>query len=342
MKTKRRLTLLAVLLTATMLLPLASCMPMSPFGETGRTESTPVVTTQAPLLQNVPQGDLTNTVTAQLWSVNNEIYESLQEVALNADKLSNSDGKRHVPIYRVTSKEELEAFQLESELNGCFSGEYAFYEILLGVDETLFEENDILMVSFSSGSGSNEYEFISIERQDDRLSARFMWIYDDGFGTDDMEYWLGLIAVPKGALLYLNEYDAILDYEEAPAEATEKRGKPIQHTEAMIALRAKCSKYNERWMSEFHNIFRDVYERDRIRRGDTYSILMRVMPDTSDEMVRAMVMQAGIEGDVKPVTVGTRKFCRFYATAEQLETLARNNVDPIIDITYCYPLERNE
>ena len=337
MKRKLILNIFAVLLAVAMLLPLAACAPTGQ-SSVGTTEKTPTVATEEPARQPVPQGDLTELVSAQLWRVNHSLVDSLRAVALNAD----GAGERFVPICRVGSKEELAAFQPEGELQGHFyGGSVAFYELMLGIDETLFEENDILMVSFMSGSGSYEYEFMSLTRQEDRLVARFMQIYPgkNAAVTADIACWLGLIAVPKNALLYLTEYDVILDHEDSFAEATEKRGAPIPHTEAMLALQAKCRKYDEKWMSKLAGVFSKIYKNDRVRKGDTYSILLRVTQETSDEMVREMVRQAGIEAEVQPISVGKVKLCRFYATAEQLEALARNNVEQIVEISYLYLLQ---
>lgn len=336
MKRKLILNIFAVLLAVAMLLPLAACAPTGQ-SSVGTTEETPTVATEEPARQPVPQGDLTELVSAQLWSVNNQMVDSLREVALNAD----GAGEWFVPICRVGSKEELAAFQPEEELRGYLSGDTAFYELMLGVDETLFEENDILMVSFMSSSGSYEYEFMSLTRQEDRLVARFMQIYPgkNAMVTADIECWLALLAVPKNALLYLTEYDVILDYEDSFAEATEKRGAPIQHTEAMLALQAKCRKYDEKWMFKLAFIFSKVYKNDRVLKGDTYSILLHVRQETSDETVREMVRLAGIEEEVQPISVGKVKLCRFYATAEQLEALARNNVEQIVEISYLYLLQ---
>ncbi len=316
MKNKWILSLLAVLLMTAMLLPLASCAPS---GQAGT--ETPVVTTAEPVPPSTPQGDLSEMVSCRFKVINEYIYNSLVEAALNGDDLSSETAQPILPICQVESKDELKAFQPPAGF-----GQSIFHIILGSVDESVFEENALLLVGIRSDAVSIKFDFHSLTRQDRKLDARFLQRYYIGEATGDETFRLGLLTVPKSALLGVNDYDALLEYEEPLPDPLAEL---VPHTEAMLALIEKCKNFDEDWMEKIRDVLGDVYVGDQVRVGDTYRIFIQFEEVLADEEVIQMMAEAGVEKEIRPHLIGKDQYCGFYATAEQIEAIAKNNVEKI-------------
>lgn len=130
------------------------------------------------------------------------------ENALNFEKLNNKHEKS-MPIYRVDTKEELDAFKENyNDQLGIGSDDE---ELIAKYDDKFFKDNSLLIVYVESGSGSIEYAFDSMSFTKDSVCVHIVATNDPRFGTCDMAGWLITVAVPDSLLKDCTSFDAVYD-----------------------------------------------------------------------------------------------------------------------------------
>ena len=130
------------------------------------------------------------------------------ENALNFEKLEDKN-RKGMPIYRVDTKEELDAFKENyNDQLGIGSDDE---ELIAKYDDKFFKDNSLLIVYVESGSGSIEYAFDSMSFTKDSVCVHIVTTNDPRFGTCDMAGWLITVAVPDSLLKGCTSFDAVND-----------------------------------------------------------------------------------------------------------------------------------
>ena len=134
----------------------------------------------------------------------------IASLALNADAIAN--GSRQLPMYRIDDIQDVEGF--ETKFAGCFSfygnGEGSFSGIMAEYDEKFFENNSIIIVYVTSGSGSNRFGVSSVSSVNGVFSVEIANTYSPEIGTCDMAGWFMIIEVADEDLNSCTEFKATI------------------------------------------------------------------------------------------------------------------------------------
>lgn len=165
-------------------------------------ESDPV-----PPPENGPVKTLGTTVSWVNWTDDSSIYFG----ALNRDKMQISS-VLHVPIYKFDTKDDLDHFQsaFRSILSlECSYGEApSFLDATAKYDEAFFEENSLMLVYVTSGSGSDRFGVKQVCCDNGVFWIQVEQTNNPEIGTCDMAGWFITVAVPDSVVAGCTEFDA--------------------------------------------------------------------------------------------------------------------------------------
>lgn len=131
--------------------------------------------------------------------------------ALNRDKMYMSS-VHHLPVYKCDTAEELDAFNdtysplIQDSLHLDEVPQYR--DVITGYDGNFFDENSLVIVYLTSGSGSLTYGVESIFCDGKTFVVHVERTNDPECGTDDMVGWLIAVAVPDSMIEGCGEIDA--------------------------------------------------------------------------------------------------------------------------------------
>ena len=137
---------------------------------------------------------------------------NIAEGALNLDKLSVS-GVQHLPIYKVESVAELDAFKQGWSLNfdqDC-SEAPSFNSVTSAYSDEFFAENTLLVIYVSSTSGSYRYGVWDVYIEGGELCVHVERTNDKGPASEDMSGWFITIEIPDKMLEGVTSFDADLN-----------------------------------------------------------------------------------------------------------------------------------
>ena len=144
------------------------------------------------------------------WEDLNEIYAK----ALNSDTFTQSS-VWHLPIYKLDTQADLIAFK--AAIDGILSVDQSYDEIpsfndaMAKYDEAFFEENALMLVYVTAGSGTYRFGVDSVEFADGRFCIHVKRTKKPGFFTEDMAGWFITVAIPDHVANACFKFDADLD-----------------------------------------------------------------------------------------------------------------------------------
>ncbi len=141
--------------------------------------------------------------------IGNEIFTS----ALNKDSVLTS-GEEHLPIFRCQSMAELKRFVSDYEGSLVFSIEHgdgpSFESISKKYDDIFFEDNELLLIYISAGSGSYRFGLDSLDIGGQAATVRVKRLNNPAAVTMDLAGWLMSVGVNREMLKGCTEFDATL------------------------------------------------------------------------------------------------------------------------------------
>ena len=156
-----------------------------------------------------PVGPITTEVTYVGW--NDELI--VWDDAFNKVTIFLSNAI-HLPVYKIESVEELEAFENKFADTMTFDQwhddiDAPFDVLATAFDDEYFKGNVLLITYVSGGSGSFRYGVNDVSFDNGTLCVNVVQTYKPDVYTDDMAGWLFLTIVPKQRLLGIEKYDAV-------------------------------------------------------------------------------------------------------------------------------------
>jgi hypothetical protein len=143
------------------------------------------------------------------WTEDSEIYSS----CLNADKIP-VDSEKHVPVYRIDTKKDLDLFKDKFKNSLSFDSGYnempSFNEGTATYDDRFFNDHSLLLAYVTSGSGSFRFEVRAVIVNGTSLfmsisQANFPEVY-----TSDMAGWLMIAEIADADIKDVTDFDALM------------------------------------------------------------------------------------------------------------------------------------
>lgn len=134
--------------------------------------------------------------------------------ALNTGKMAISS-VQHLPIYRFDTLDDLERFK--QSFGNVLSMEQgydevpSFNEVIAGYDAVFFDENALMLVYVSAGSGSYRFGVSSVYCDGTSFCIHVEQTNHPEAVTDDMAGWFITAAVPDSMIEGCTEFDADLN-----------------------------------------------------------------------------------------------------------------------------------
>ena len=145
------------------------------------------------------------------WTDASEIYTG----ALNAEKIAISS-VQHLPIYKFDTLEDLEQFKLDFGevfvMDRSYNEAPSFNHTTEPYDGTFFEENTLMLVYVTAGSGSYRFGVDSVFCDGNSFCIHVEQVNEPEVGTDDMAGWFVTVAVPDSMVTDCTEFDADLNH----------------------------------------------------------------------------------------------------------------------------------
>lgn len=199
----------ALALALTLTLTLTGC---------GNKEQAPNINTTESEKQPMPSTELhrnssADYETAVSWVNYSDDASELYDSALNSDKMTISS-VRHLPIFKCSSADDLAQFKSDFSEVLDFSAQYdevePFDETEKRYNAAFFEENALLLVYLTAGSGSYRYGVDSLYTDSDNVVVHIKQVNEVEAGTCDMAGWLICISIPKDIIKTCTTFDADL------------------------------------------------------------------------------------------------------------------------------------
>lgn len=150
------------------------------------------------------------TVSYANWTEESEIYIR----ALNTNKMALSS-VLHLPIYKFSTLEELEQFKFAFgevlTMDSGYDEVPSFNDVTADYDETFFNENALMLVYVSAGSGTYRFGVNSVFCNGDSFCIHVEQLNNPEVVTEDMAGWFITVAVPDSMVANCSEYDADLN-----------------------------------------------------------------------------------------------------------------------------------
>ena len=131
--------------------------------------------------------------------------------ALNRDKASES-GSKHFPVFKADTKKDLEDFKSTYgkflAMNQKYDEIPSFNNATAGYDEAFFENNSLLMIYVTSGSGSFRYGVSGVSVENGELCVHVKLTRAPEIGTCDMAGWFIAVEVEDGTVHGCISFDA--------------------------------------------------------------------------------------------------------------------------------------
>lgn len=133
--------------------------------------------------------------------------------ALNINKMTDSS-VLHLPIFKCSSAEELAQFKSDYSDILDFSAQYdefaSFDETGKKYDTAFFEENTLLLVYLTAGSGSCRFGVDSLDVDEKNVAVHIKQVNEFEVGTCDMAGWLICVSLSKDAVKTCTAFDSDL------------------------------------------------------------------------------------------------------------------------------------
>lgn len=131
--------------------------------------------------------------------------------ALNGGKASES-GSKHFPIFKADTKKDLEDFKSTYgsmlSMNQKYDEIPSFNKATEGYDDAFFENNSLLMIYVTSGSGSLRYGVSGVSIENGELCVHVKLTNNPEIGTCDMAGWLIAVEIEDGTVRSCISFDA--------------------------------------------------------------------------------------------------------------------------------------
>lgn len=193
---------------------LALGIALASFGceKNGQTANTAPLTTESRSTETAENTEMSYDVTVA-WVNYASDAGRLYMSSLNKEKMAISS-VMHLPIFKCESVEELERFRSDYADLLDFSAEYdeveAFDKVSVKFDSAFFEENTLLPIYLTAGSGSYRYGVDSVQLGAGGLSVHIRQTNEVEFGTCDMAGWLICVSLPNSLTESCTSFDADL------------------------------------------------------------------------------------------------------------------------------------
>lgn len=200
---KNRMLLLLALLLA---LPLTGCPARAPASSADPPSAAP---SEGPALYDLTGQAFDLSLSYANWAEGPAASFGAQ----NGDRLAWDDA-RHLPIYKLDTKADLEQFLLFDDkfTFDCGYDEVpSFLTVVAPYDEAFFEENTLLLVYISAGSGSYRFGTDRVLCDGTTLCVHAVPLNDPEVVTCDMAGWFLTLALPDAAVARCTQLDAVLD-----------------------------------------------------------------------------------------------------------------------------------
>lgn len=143
------------------------------------------------------------------WTEESELYTG----ALNREKMSISS-VRHLPFYKLDTLEDLSQFKKDiSELlstDVCHDEIPSFNQTTANYDESFFENNTLMLVYMSAGSGTYRFGVKSIYCDKSSFCIQINQLNHPEVVTWDMAGWFITVAVSDSIVDNCTDFDAFL------------------------------------------------------------------------------------------------------------------------------------
>lgn len=144
---------------------------------------------------------------------NSYFGKELYEAALNSEK-TDEDGVQHLPVFKMETKGELDAFRASFGDSLAREGEEGkgpgFSEVVKRYDDAFFEKNALFIVYVTPDSGSYRYGVEKIVSEGEELSVSVVQTNRPQAVTMDLVGWLITVEEEKDVLAGKNSFDATL------------------------------------------------------------------------------------------------------------------------------------
>ena len=131
--------------------------------------------------------------------------------ALNMDKASES-GSKHFPVFKADTKKDLEDFKSTYgkflAMNQKYDEVPSFNNATAVYDDAFFENNSLLMIYVTSGSGSFRYGVSGVSVENGELCVHVKLTRAPEIGTCDMAGWIIAVEVEDGTVHGCISFDA--------------------------------------------------------------------------------------------------------------------------------------
>ena len=145
------------------------------------------------------------------WTEESKLYNG----CLNKEKMVISS-VLHLPIFKFETLNDLNHFK--ENINGILSVDVSqdempsFNDASSGYNEIFFENNTLLLIYVSSGSGTYRYGVESIYYEDDSLCIQIKQLNNPEVVTFDMAGWFVTVALPDHIIKDCVEFDAFMNH----------------------------------------------------------------------------------------------------------------------------------
>ena len=153
--------------------------------------------------------NIDKTISFANWSSSRKIYEN----ALNKDRFTK-DNSRNLPIHKFDTLNELKQFKSHYENIYSIDEKYdeiaSFNEATEKYNDEFFNNNSLILVYISSGSGSYRYDIKDIYLDEKSFIVNIEKTNNPEVFTCDMAGWFITVSVSDSAVSNVLEFDAEL------------------------------------------------------------------------------------------------------------------------------------
>lgn len=147
-------------------------------------------------------------------SWNQNACNSFIDGALNK-KVLNTDEERHLPIFKIDTRQDLELLMSEYGedifINGGYDEMPSFEETAEKYDEDFFRSNSLLLVYVSAPSGTLRFGVKEVDFKSNSICVYIKQTNNPQVFTDDMAAWIISIEAPDSTVNNCEKFDAVLD-----------------------------------------------------------------------------------------------------------------------------------
>ena len=137
--------------------------------------------------------------------------------SLNSKKLDIYYSTEYLPIFKFDTLEELKSFKSESGIQYKHINDInlnylpSLNEVTSKYDEEFFNENSLILVYITSGSGSFRYGVDSVYISENTFNIHVERTNNPLFHTSDMAYLFITVAIPDSIIENCTIFDAIME-----------------------------------------------------------------------------------------------------------------------------------